>query len=78
MQFSLSPGNRREECVLGGVDKFEPVSCGGEMDHAEEAIGQLVIAGGDGPVDFKMAEHALDPVALLVERSVMFDLHAAV
>jgi len=27
------------------VDKFEPVSGGGEMDHAEEAVGQLVIAG---------------------------------
>ncbi|WP_210203066.1 hypothetical protein, partial [Pseudaminobacter soli (ex Li et al. 2025)] len=25
--------------VLGGVDKFKPVSCGGEMHHAEEAIG---------------------------------------
>jgi hypothetical protein len=22
---------------LGGVDKFEPVSGGGEMDHSEEA-----------------------------------------
>lgn len=60
------------------MDKFEPVSCGGEMDHTEEAIGQLVVAGGDGPIDFEMAEHALDPVALLVECPVILDLHAAV
>jgi len=63
---------------LGSVDKFEPVSGGGDMDHAEEAVGQLVVAGGDGAVDLDMAEHALDAVALLVERSVMVDLHAAV
>lgn len=48
------------------------------MDHAEEAAGQLVIAGGDSAVDFEMAEHALDAVALFVERAVLFDLHAAV
>lgn len=63
---------------LGGVDKFEPVSGAGEMNHAEEAIGQLVVAGGDGPVDLELTEHALDAVALLVERSVMFDLHPPV
>ncbi|WCP15805.1 Non-homologous end joining protein Ku [Sphingobium sp. AntQ-1] len=63
---------------LGGVDKFEPVSGGGEMDHAEEAIGQLVVAGCDGTVDFEVPEHTLDAVALLVERSVMLDLHPAV
>lgn len=37
---------------LGGVDKFEPVSCGSDGDHAEEALGELVKAGGDGAVDF--------------------------
>lgn len=63
---------------LGGVDKFEPVSGGGQMDHAEEAAGQLVITGGDGTVDLEVAEHALNAIALLVERPVMFDLHAAV
>ncbi|TWH78271.1 hypothetical protein IQ25_04227, partial [Novosphingobium taihuense] len=31
---------------LGGVDKFEPVSGGGEMDHPEEAVGQLIVSGG--------------------------------
>ena len=64
--------------VLGGVDKFEPVSGGGDMDHAEEAVGELVVAGGDGAVDFEMTEHALDAVLLLVERAVMFDLHPAI
>lgn len=56
---------------LGGVDKFKPVFGGGEMDHAEEAAGQLVIAGGDGSVDLELAEHTLDAVALLVERPVV-------
>ncbi|TWH84519.1 hypothetical protein IQ25_02274, partial [Novosphingobium taihuense] len=51
---------------LGGVDKFEPVSGGGEMDHPEEAVGQLIVSGGDGAVDFKLPEHALDAIALLV------------
>lgn len=63
---------------LGGVDKFEPVSGGGDMDHAEEAVGELIVAGGDGTVDLEMAEHALDAIALLVQRSVMLDLHTAV
>ena len=52
--------------MLGSVDKFEPVSGGGEMDHAEEAVGQLVVARGDSAVDLEMAEHAFDAVALLV------------
>jgi hypothetical protein len=60
------------------VDKFEPVSGGGQIDHAEEAVGQLVLADGDGTVDLEMAEHTLDTVPLLVERPVMLDLHAAV
>ena len=64
--------------LLGGVDKFEPVSGGGEVDHAEEAAGKLVVAGGDGAVDLEVAEHALDAVALSVERPVMLDLHSPV
>ena len=70
----------RDEQVnaLGDVGKFEAVSGGGEMDHAEEAVGKLVIAGGDSAVDFEMAQHALDAVALVVERSIMLDLDAAV
>lgn len=43
---------------------------------AEVAVGELVVAGGDGTVDLEVAEHALDAVALLAERPNMFDLHA--
>ncbi|SNS87344.1 hypothetical protein SAMN06295912_12053 [Sphingomonas laterariae] len=64
--------------MLGDVDKFEPVSGGGEMDHAEEAAGKLVVARRDGAIDLEVAEHALDAVALLIERAVVFDLYAAV
>jgi len=64
--------------TLGGVDKFEPVSCGSDVDHAEEALGELVIAGGDGAVDFQATEKAFDMVSLFIERAVLFDLHAAV
>jgi len=64
--------------ALGRVDKFEPVSGGGDMDHAEEAAGELVVAGGDGAVDLQVTEHSLDAIALLVERAVMLDLHTAV
>ena len=60
------------------MDKFEPVSGGSDMDHAEEAVGQLVVSGGDGAVDLELAEHALDAVALLVECPVMLDFCATV
>lgn len=60
--------------LLGGVDKFEPVPGGGDMDHAEEAFGELVVAGGDGAVDFEAAEEAFDMIAFFVERPVVFDL----
>jgi len=60
------------------VDKIEPVSGSGDVDHAEEAGGQLVIAGSDGAVDLEMVEHALNAVTLLVEGAVMLDLQTAV
>ena len=63
---------------LGGVDKFEPVSGGGDMDHAEEAFGELVVAGSDGTVDFQTTEEAFDAIAFFVECPVMFDLDPAV
>ena len=37
--------------ILGVVDKFELVSGGGEMDHSEEAVGQLIVSGSDCAVD---------------------------
>ena len=64
--------------ILGGVDKFEPISCGGDMDHTEEGFGELIISGGDGAVDFQAAEESLDVIAFPVERPVMFDLDPAV
>lgn len=33
----------------GGVDEFEPVSGGGEVDHAEETAGHLVVDGWRWP-----------------------------
>ncbi len=60
------------------MDKFEPVSGGSKMDHAEEGFGELVVSGCDGSIDFQVSEHALDAVALLVENPVMLDFHAAV
>ena len=48
------------------------------MDPSKEAVGQLGMAVCDGAVDFEMAEHAFDAIALLVERPVMLDLHASV
>lgn len=48
------------------------------MAHAHKAGSELIISGCDGPVDLEMAEHALDAVALLVERPIMFDFHPAV
>jgi len=48
------------------------------MDHAEEAVGQLIIAGGDSAVDLEMAEDTFGAIALLVERPVIIDCHAAV
>jgi hypothetical protein len=60
------------------VDKFEPVSCGGDVNHTEEAFGELVIAGGDGTIDFQTPEEAFDVVPFPVERPVMFDFYPAV
>lgn len=65
------------EGLVGGADKSEPVFCGGKVYHAGEAAGQLVVAGRDGAADREMAEHALDAVALLVERPVALDFHTA-
>ena len=60
------------------MDKFEPVSGSGDMDHTKEAVSKLVVTRGDGAVDLEVTEHALDAVALLVERPVMFELLTAV
>ena len=48
------------------------------MDHAEETVGQLVVSGGYGAVDFELSELALDAIALPVKCPVIIDCHAAV
>jgi len=48
------------------------------MDHSEEAVGQLVVSGGDGAVDLELSKHALDAITLLVECPIMLDFYAAV
>jgi hypothetical protein len=48
---------------LGGVDKFEPVSGGGDLDHAEKAFGELILSRGDGANDFQATEDAFDVIA---------------
>ncbi len=60
------------------MDKFEPVFDGGEMEHSEEALGELVVSRGDGTVDFEMTDHAFDAVALPVEAFVPADRGLAV
>lgn len=71
------PVTKAKRC-LGGVDKFEPVSGGGDVNHTEEAFGELVVAGCDGAVNFQAAKEAFDVVSFPVERAVMLDLDAAV
>ena len=60
------------------MDEFEPVSCGGDMDHAHEAVGELILLCGNGTMDLQTVEHMFDAVALLVEPPVMADLHPPV
>ena len=64
--------------ILGGVDKFEPVSGGCDLDHSEEAVSQFILLGRHGAVDLELTKHALDAIALLSERPTMFDFPAAV
>jgi hypothetical protein len=56
-----------EPHFLSSVDKFEPASGCGNIDHAEGAIGKLIVAGSDRAVDLEVAEHSLDAVAPLTE-----------
>jgi len=48
------------------------------MEHIEERSGELVVAGGDGTVDFQMTDQALDTVALSIETLVPADRRLAV
>jgi len=57
-----SPDHQQIEyaVLLGGVDEFEPVSCGSNMNHADEALGELVVSSSNGAVDFQSAKHPFD------------------
>lgn len=59
--------------ALGSVDKFKQVAGGSDLDHAEEAFGELVVSGGDRAIDLEMTKHALDTIAFLVESAVVDD-----
>lgn len=48
------------------------------MDHSQEAVGQLIVSGGDGAIDLEIAEHTIDAIALLVERPIMLDSYVTV
>jgi hypothetical protein len=55
------------------VDEFEQVAGDSDLDHAEEAFGELVVSSGDRAINLKMTKHALDTIALLVQGAVMDD-----
>ena len=50
----------------------------GQVKHIEERSGELVVASGDGAVDFQMTDQALDAVALAIEPLVPADHGCAV
>ena len=56
----LQPTDFLRVKLLGGVDEFEPVSCGSNMNHADEALGELVVSSSNGAVDFQSAKHPFD------------------
>lgn len=60
--------------MLSGVDKFKPIFGGGEVGHSKEAIGRLVVSGGDSAIDLEAAEDTLDAIALPLERPIILDL----
>ena len=73
--FEVAPKPRLS---LGGVDKFELMSGGDDVNHVEEAFGELIISRGDGAVVFQAAEEALDVIAFFIECPLTFDLDAAI
>src|SRR5665647_1766916 len=62
-----------------GPDSLQPPDdCGGEADGSHEVFDVPIEAGCDASPIFEAAEHALDDVALLVDRAVIFVLDLAV
>ena len=52
------------------MSSIEPDYSGGEVDGGEEISGGLIVAGGDGPELFELAEEILDQMARLVELAI--------
>jgi hypothetical protein len=62
---------------LGGVDKFDPVTSWGDEQHAEEALGELIVSRGDSTVDLEVAEDTFDAIALAIEAFAIADCFGA-
>lgn len=86
-ELLASANSRDVELVRDRLDKIR--SClqsrgaktaadGGEMERIEERGGELVVARGDGAVDFEMADHALDAVAIAIDAAVPANRRGAV
>lgn len=41
------------------MDKFQPISCGSEVDHADNAVGRSAVSGGDGVISRERDAFAL-------------------
>ena len=52
------------------MDKFDPEFDGGQVEHAKEAVGELVVASGDGAVGLEVTDVAFDPAAQAIEAAV--------
>jgi restriction system protein len=64
--------------VASWDEKFKTFQLRKLVQSGKEAVGQLIVSGGDGAVDLELPEHALDAIALLVERPIMLDFHTAI
>jgi len=64
--------------LWGRVDKFDPISDSGELQHSEEVLGQPVVAPSDGAAHLEVAERSLDLVAQPIEAFVPADGSLAV
>ena len=45
-----------EKSGLGRVDKFDAMSGGCEIEHSEEATGELIVAASDGAADLEVVD----------------------
>lgn len=59
--------------MLGAVDIFEPEACGRQVKHAEEGLGELVVACGQCAIDFEVPDHSFDTIAQAIEATAPGD-----